>query len=67
MERGSVWFENITDAANCVDQFFLVGIIDFRAQAANDDIDNIGLGVEIDSPDVLGDFFSGDDLARRAR
>src|SRR5436305_14264265 len=67
MERGSVRFENITYAANGVDEFLLKWIIDFRAQTPNDDVNHVCVGIEIDPPNVLSDFLARDNLARGAR
>src|SRR5438270_3039914 len=67
MERGSVRFEDITYAANGVDEFLLEWIVNFGAQSADDDVDNICVGIEIDAPDMLGDFLARDNLARGAR
>ena len=37
------------------------------AQSADDDVDNICVGIEIDAPDMLGDFLARDNLAGGAR
>ena len=58
IERGSVCLENITDAANRVDELLFEWIIDFCAQPPNHDIDDIGVGVEVDVPYVFGDFLA---------
>src|ERR1700680_3925494 len=63
MERVSVRFEDITYSANCVHELLLEWIIDFCAQSPDNDIDNIGVGVEVDVPYVLRDFFARDAFA----
>src|SRR5437879_5641882 len=65
MERGSARFEDITGTANGVDQFLLEWVIDFRAQSTDDHIHYIGVGAEIDVPDVLGNFLARDDFSGR--
>ena len=59
IERASVGFEDIADAANRVDQFYLEGVVDFGAQPTHDHIDDIRIGLETNLPDVC------DDLAAR--
>src|SRR6266404_2820706 len=63
IERASVRFEDITYAANCVNELLLEWIIDFCAQSPDNDIHDIGIGIEVDVPYVLGDFFARNDLA----
>src|SRR3546814_4382091 len=41
--------------------------LDLRAQALDRDFDDVGIALEIDVPDLLGDHGLGDDLAMTAR
>src|SRR5438105_8835434 len=66
MERASVRFEDITYAANGVNELLLEWIIDFCTQTPDDDVDDIGVGVEVDVPYVFGDFFAGNNVASGA-
>src|ERR1700722_137789 len=42
--------ERITDAAHRVDQLDIEGLIEFRAQALDGDIDYVGIAVEVHVP-----------------
>lgn len=48
-------FELITHAANGVDKFWHVRVVDFGAQAAHSDFDHVGVAVEIEVPHLRGD------------
>jgi hypothetical protein len=65
MERGSVRFESIPNTANGVDEFFLEWVVDFGTQSPNDNIDNIGVGVKINAPNMFGDLFARHDFTAR--
>src|SRR5947207_10689686 len=67
MERGSIGFEDITYAANGVDEFFLKGIVHLCAQTPHDDINDVRVGIEIDAPNVFGDLFARNNFARGSR
>src|SRR6266498_531013 len=56
IERGSVRLEDITYAANRVNQFGLEWIVHLRPQAAHHDFHDIRISPEPDVPNVLGDF-----------
>src|SRR5579885_1062146 len=45
----------IAQAAHRMDQLLFEGIVDLGAQAADVDIDDVGIAVEIHVPDLLGD------------
>src|SRR6266498_5343175 len=67
MERGSGRFENITHAADCMDQFGLKRIVHLCAQAAHYHIDYVRIGFESDVPYVLCNFVARYNLTRRVR
>ena len=46
MERGSGRFENITNTADCMDQFGLKRIVHLRPQAAHYHVDYVRIGFE---------------------
>src|SRR5262249_18052807 len=48
-------FEDVAHAANGMDQLPLEGIIHLGAEAADVDIDDVGVAIEVHVPDVLGD------------
>src|SRR5207248_9064448 len=56
IDRGSVGFENITGAANRVDQFGLERVVYLRPQSSHHHVYNIRVRLEIDVPDLLHDF-----------
>src|SRR2546422_3216877 len=56
IERGLVRFENITHAADRVDEFGLERIVHLRPQAAHHDVNDIRIGLEPDVPYVFRDF-----------
>jgi hypothetical protein len=45
-----------------VDELGLEVAVDFVAEAADEDVDDVGLGIEVIVPDVLEDHGFGDDL-----
>ncbi len=55
MVGGGSGAEDIADAAECVDEFEVEVAVDLGSQAADHDIDDIGLGVEAIVPDVFED------------
>src|SRR5437868_7744095 len=65
IERGSVRFEDITDAADCVHEFRFEWIVHLRPQPTHNNIDNVGVGLEADVPNVLGDLGAGNDFSSR--
>src|ERR1700759_4575971 len=56
MERGSVRLEDITNAANRMDEFLRKRVVQLCSQPADDDIDDICIGVEGHVPNLLDDF-----------
>ena len=44
-------------------EFLFERIVDLRPQSTHNNVYNIGVGVEVDVPYVLGDFFARNDLA----
>src|SRR6185295_7405121 len=54
--------EDITHAANRLQQLFLERPIDLVAQAADEHVNNIGLRIEVVLPDVRENHRFGDDL-----
>ena len=54
--RHSVRFEDITDAADRVNQLRLERVVYFRAQPAYNYIDDVCISREPDAPDLLCDF-----------
>ena len=63
----SVCFENITDAADGVNQFRLKGVVHLCAQPADNDIDNVGVGSSKSNvPDILCNFVTRYDFPDRA-
>src|SRR6266849_3870491 len=66
IERGSVRFENITHAANRMDQLGLKRIVHLRPQAAHHHIHDIGIGFEPDIPYAFCDFSARYNFASRA-
>src|SRR5437016_1477248 len=67
MERDLGRFENITHAADRMDQFGLKRIIHLCPQAAHYHIDYIRIGFESYIPDVLCNFITRYNFARRMR
>ena len=63
IERGSAGFEDITRAAHGMDQLRLEGIVHLSPQPPNHDVDDVGVGGEVDVPDLGCDFRAGDHLA----
>jgi len=49
-------FENVADAANRVDQLGLERVVHFRAQPADDHVDDVRVGRESDVPNVFCNF-----------
>src|SRR4029077_21171088 len=56
IERGSGRFENITHAANCMDQFGLKRVVHLCPQAAHHHIDYVRIGFESYVPHMLCNF-----------
>ena len=52
-------FKYVPYATHCIDQFLFKWIIDLAAQPAYGHIDDVGIAVEIDVPDLLGNKCSG--------
>ena len=48
-------FDHVADAAHGVDQLLLIAVVDFAAQVADVDVDDVGQAVVIHIPDVLHD------------
>src|SRR6266568_3245205 len=67
MERGSGRFENITHAADRMDEFGLKRIVHLCPQAAHYHIDYVRVGFESDVPHVLCNFSARYNLTRRMR
>src|SRR5215813_2634259 len=67
MERGSGRFENITHAADRMDQFCLKRIVHLCPQPANYHIDDVRVGSKSDVPDVLCNFIARYYFADRTR
>src|SRR5207237_2121781 len=63
MERGSVRLEDITYAANSVDEFLLEWIVNFGAQSADDAGDNVCVGSEMRAQDMIADILARSKLA----
>src|SRR5262245_3960832 len=55
-------FEDIADAAHGVAQRVTEWLVDLRAQAPDVDIDDVGPGVEVHVPHLLGDEGAGEDV-----
>jgi len=51
--------KHISHAANGMDQFLFEWIVDLAAQPAYRHIDDVGIAVEIDVPDLLGNQRTG--------
>ena len=66
IDRGSVGFEDITGAANGVDQLFWIRVIHFGPQTPHHHVEDISAGLKIDPPDVAFDLLARDHLAGRA-
>src|SRR4029077_11710847 len=66
IERGSVGFENIANTANGMDKLFSKWVVDFGAQPANHNIDNIGIDIEVDVPHMFRELFSRNNFAADA-
>src|SRR5207248_1341082 len=66
IDRGSAGFEDIAGAANSVDQLFRIRIVHFGAQTSHHDIEDIRASLKIDSPDMVLDLVTRDDLSGRA-
>ena len=45
-----------------MDEFLFEWVVDFGPQPTNNHIDDIGVGVELNAPDMFGDLFAGDDF-----
>ena len=56
-------FQHVANAAHVVHQFGVEGVVDFCAQAAHRDIDDVGVAVEIHVPNLFGDECSRQHLA----
>src|SRR5262249_8670990 len=63
--RHLAWFENITDAADGLDQFVLEGIVDFCAQAAHNHVNHVRVGFESDVPHLFCNLSTRYHFARR--
>ena len=59
-------FEDIADAPFGVEEFFGEGFIEFLAEAADVDVDDVGVAVEVHVPDLFGDEGAGEDFAGAA-
>jgi hypothetical protein len=46
-------FENVSDAADCVDEWYRAIVIHFVAQAIDVDIDYVRCGINLHAPDVI--------------
>src|SRR6266567_1455637 len=66
IERGSVRLEDITHAADGMDQFGLERIVYLRPQAAHHHVHDIGIGLKSDVPYVFRNFSARYNFARRA-
>src|SRR6266496_5846580 len=66
MERGLACFENITNAADGVDQFVPERIVHLCAQTAHNDIDHVRVSFESDVPDLFCNFSARYYFAGRA-
>jgi hypothetical protein len=47
--------ENVSDAADCVDEWYGTIVIDLAAQAIDVDIDHVCCGINLHAPDVIQD------------
>src|SRR5947207_10875268 len=59
--------EDITDAANRLNQLLLERVVHLGPQPAHHHIDDVGSRLEINVPDLLDNFRARYDLARRMR
>ena len=51
--------ENITDATNGMDKLASEWIVDLGSKPTHMDFDHIGIAIEVDVPDLLGNQSSG--------
>jgi hypothetical protein len=58
-----VGVDDITGATYSVDQLSLIRIVHFGAQTPHHDVEDIGAGLKINSPDVALDLFARYDFA----
>ena len=66
MERGLVRFEDITNAANSVDQLGLERIVHFRAQAADNNVDYVSVSLKSYIPHLFCNLSARYHFTRRA-
>ncbi len=60
--RGSIFAEDIARAAHRLDDTMLSVGLDFLAQVAHIDLDNIALAAEVIAPDAVVDHLAGENL-----
>src|SRR5712692_8663173 len=55
--------EDVARAPQCMDELALKGVVDLGTQAAHGNVDDVGIALEVDVPDLGGDVSPGQGLA----